>query len=119
MLRRAAFKGALIVINLAFLTTQVSYKFYVCSSFPVFPSVRIAASVAPDYHRHTVVQGLRDGKPMSMDKRYSSELTFALLPPVTTITSSALANTPPISGYQVHLFIPAVLIPLQRGPPTV
>jgi len=110
-----AIKIALAVIYFAYFTAQLSYKFYVCASFPSFSSTQLvdgAPGLASD-----IIHERAGNKALSMDKRYNGKHIFALLPPLSWVNPQPPAYSSELPVYQLHLFIPPVLIPAQRGPP--
>ena len=111
-----AIKIALAVIYFAYFTAQLSYKFYVCASFPAFTSTELidrAAGPVIDISIH----GSPGNKALSMDKRYNGKHIFALLLPLSWVNPLPAAYSSELPVYQLRLFIPPVLIPEQRGPP--
>lgn len=117
---KAALKVVLVVINLVFFTTQLSYKFYAaCASFPVRQSMDWNPTKATVLGGHTLMHGSADSKFLSLDKRYDSKHIFALLPHFQDIDPPPGSYIDRLSEYQELLFIPPILIPSQRGPPVV
>jgi hypothetical protein len=116
---RAALKVVLVVINLIFFTTQVSYKFYVCASVPVGQSMDRSPTKAADLAGNTLMHGPTDSKFLSLDKRYDSKHVFALPSHFQGIDPPPGSNIDEFPAYQEFQFIPPILIPSQRGPPVV
>jgi hypothetical protein len=111
-----AIKSALAVIYFAYFTAQLSYKFYVCASFPVFASTALV-NRATDSAVDIAIHGSADNKALSMDKRYNGKHIFALLLPLPVINPLPVAYGSELPAYRVHLYILPVLLPAQRGPP--
>jgi len=117
---KAVLKVVLIVTNLVFFTTQVSYKFYAASaSVPVRQSMDARPTKATVLAGHALVHETADKRLLSLDKRYDSKHIFALLPLFHDIIPPPGSNIDRLSAYQENLFIPSILIPSQRGPPVV
>jgi hypothetical protein len=77
---RAAFKCALTVINLVCITAQFSYKFYFSASFPVMVSSDQTQTKPDGYALPAFGHPASDNKVLSLDKRFYSEIIFALPP---------------------------------------
>jgi hypothetical protein len=112
-----AIKSALAVIYFAYFTAQLSYKFYVCASFPVFTSTELVYRAAGPIFDISIHGRADNNNALSMDKRYNGQHIFALLPPLAAINPLPAGYNSECPAYQLHLFIPPVLIPEQRGPP--
>ena len=110
-----AIKIALAVIYFAYFTAQLSYKFYVCASFPAFTSTELIDRACPAIE--ISIHGSPGNKALSMDKRYNGKHIFALLPPLSWINPLPPAYSTELPTYQLRQFISPVLIPAQRGPP--
>jgi hypothetical protein len=122
---RAAFKCALTVVNLVCITAQLSYKFYFLSSVPVvvgsnhFQVSTDGYGLSAQYALSAPGAPASGDKILSLDKRYYSEVIFALPPQVS-------ATARPVFHYE-RLF--PLLSPLlyhvasicadPRGPPPV
>lgn len=109
----------LVVINLVFFATQLSYKFYACASVPLRQSSEVKETKALDFAEGTLMCGSADGKLLSLDKRYDSKHIFALLPLLPGVDPPPESDSDGLSEYKALLFIPPTLIPSQRGPPIV
>jgi hypothetical protein len=116
---RVVLKFALVVINLIFFATQLSYKFYACANVPVRQSSEVKAKKTPDLARDALMHGSADSKFLSLDKRYDSKHIFALLPLFPCIDPLPELNIEGLPEYQELLFSHPILIPSQRGPPVV
>lgn len=76
--RRAAFKSTIAVIGLVLFTVQLSYKFYLFSSRPLFGQNATAPRHRIQFEGTTaVVSGYIF---LSLDKRYDLKHVFVLLP---------------------------------------
>jgi hypothetical protein len=116
---RAALKAALVVINIAFFTTQFSYKFYACASVPVRQSSEVKATKALHLAGGILMHRSAESRFLSLDKRYDSKHIFALLPLFPGIDPSSESTIDGHFEYHEHLFVSPSLIPSQRGPPIV
>jgi hypothetical protein len=116
---RVVLKFALVVINLIFFSTQLSYKFYACASVPVRQSIDRSPSKTADLAGNSLMHGSADSKFLSLDKRYDSKHIFALLPLFPGIDPPPESNIEELSGYQELLFSLSIFFPSQRGPPVV
>lgn len=115
--RRVVLKFALVVINLVFFATQLSYKFYACASVPVRQSMEWSPTRIAGLSARSLVRGAVDSKFLSLDKRYDSKHIFALLPLFQGIDPPPGSSISARSKYRELLLILPVLIPSQRGPP--
>jgi hypothetical protein len=116
---RIVLKTMLVAINLVFFATQVSYKFYACSSVPLRQSSERKASKTLSAAGDAFMSGSADGKFLSLDKRYDSKHIFALLPLLAEVDPPLEPDNHGLAEYKGLLFIPPTLIPSQRGPPAI
>jgi hypothetical protein len=116
---RVILKFALVVINLIFFSTQLSYKFYACASVPVRQASDVKAEKTPDFAKDALMHGSADSMFLSLDKRYDSKHIFALLPLFPGIDPPPESSIEGLSEYQEPLLSLPILIPSQRGPPVV
>jgi hypothetical protein len=112
-------KFALVVINLVFFATQLSYKFYACASMPIRQSSEAKATKTLNLAGGILMHGCANSKFLSLDKRYDSKHIFALLPVFPGIDPPPVWKIEGLPEYQEFLFISPILIPSLRGPPVI
>jgi hypothetical protein len=116
---RIMLKFMLVVINLIFFTTQLSYKFYACASVPLRQSSEVKETKTLNLERGALMHGSANSKFLSLDKRFDSKHIIALVPVFPGIDHPPVSKIEGLTEYQEVLFIPPILIPSQRGPPIV
>lgn len=112
---RATVRFALIVTYLALFATQLSYKYYRCTSYPWYFSRQHQASSLQT--SGSLIPGVNSIRILSLDKRFDDKCNHARLSPVIAVT--ALRPVPKVFVHEPVPGLPALLppAPQQRGPP--
>ena len=114
---RLALKCLFAVIGFSFFAVQVSYKFYVYSSRPVFQSAEKVQATGSSAPGHLISPKHRSGGLLSLDKRYDHKHIYELyIPPSRPVLQQSgvetifyVSRVSPVS--RENLFISL------RGPP--
>ncbi|MBS1605753.1 MAG: hypothetical protein JST42_24045 [Bacteroidetes bacterium] len=113
--RRTAFKSTVAVIGLVLFTVQLSYKFYVFSSQPLFGRHATANRHEIRFEGTTVV--VSGHVILSLDKRYDIKHVFALLPQHIDNGAFPAALPAHYPGEPPTIKENALLPDSERGPP--
>jgi hypothetical protein len=106
-----------VLMGLILFTAQLSYRFYVLSSQPVFNAAAQKAA-SPSYPGTGILHDHNHAADLSLDKRYNFQKTFALWVPIFRIDLPPIINKGKIPEWKEELPVSSLTAhPALRGPP--